>query len=125
MKEHSINFSLRIYSLIVIGSLITSGAFGQSKLPELVSKQYHKLYGTPAPPQLNKTGLNFLLITDDQHHWMCMGYNDPDIKTPNLDQLASKGVIFDRAYSTNPTCTPTRAESGCLACMVPESNRDN
>ena len=52
---------------------------------------------------------NILLITSDQHHWMAMGYNNPEVKTPNLDRLASNGVIFNRAYCPNPTCTPTRA----------------
>ncbi len=52
---------------------------------------------------------NILLITSDQQHWMSLGYNNPEIKTPNLDRLAQSGMIFDRAYCPNPTCTPTRA----------------
>lgn len=38
-----------------------------------------------------------------------MGYNNPEIQTPNLDRLAARGMVFDRAYCPNPTCTPTRA----------------
>lgn len=34
--------------------------------------------------------------------------NHPVIKTPNLDKLASKGVLFTRAYVTDPTCMPSR-----------------
>lgn len=56
---------------------------------------------------MNKT--NFLLITSDQQHFMTMGYNNPQVKTPNLDRLAEGGMISDRAYCPNPTCTPTRA----------------
>lgn len=52
---------------------------------------------------------NILLITSDQHHFACMGYNNPQVKTPNLDRLAARGMVFDRAYCPNPTCTPTRA----------------
>jgi len=52
---------------------------------------------------------NILLITSDQHHWHAMGYNNPEVLTPNLDRLAAQGTIFDRAYCPNPTCTPTRA----------------
>jgi len=52
---------------------------------------------------------NILLITSDQHHYSCMGYNNPEVKTPNLDRLAAGGMIFDRAYCPNPTCTPSRA----------------
>jgi arylsulfatase A-like enzyme len=52
---------------------------------------------------------NILLITTDQHHYSCMGYNNEDVKTPNLDKLAREGMIFDRCYCPNPTCTPSRA----------------
>lgn len=55
------------------------------------------------------TGSNILLITSDQQHWMTLGVNNPEIKTPNLDRLAGEGTVFDRAYTVNPTCTPTRA----------------
>lgn len=52
---------------------------------------------------------NILFITTDEHHWRCLGYNNPRIQTPHLDRLAASGTIFDRAYCPNPTCTPTRA----------------
>jgi uncharacterized sulfatase len=52
---------------------------------------------------------NILLITSDQHHTNAVGYNNPEVKTPNLDRLAREGTVFDRAYCPNPTCTPTRA----------------
>ena len=52
---------------------------------------------------------NILLITSDQHHFNALGFNNPEIETPNLDRLAAQGTIFDRAYTVNPTCTPTRA----------------
>jgi len=52
---------------------------------------------------------NFLLITSDQQHWNTLGCLNEEIKTPNLDRLAGEGVLFTRAYCTNPTCTPSRA----------------
>lgn len=52
---------------------------------------------------------NILLITSDQQHWNTLGCLNPEIKTPNLDKLAADGTLFTRAYSPNPTCTPTRA----------------
>jgi uncharacterized sulfatase len=55
-----------------------------------------------------KEKTNILLITSDQQHWMTLGINNPEIKTPNLDRLAAAGTVFDRAYTVNPTCTPTR-----------------
>lgn len=75
-----------------------------------LQKQYELQYTGKTILSDNKvTRQNVLLITSDQHHYMCMGYNDPTIKTPNLDRLARKGIIFDRAYCNNPTSTPTRA----------------
>jgi len=56
-----------------------------------------------------KDKTNILLITSDQQHWMTLGINNPEIQTPNLDRLAANGTVFDRAYTVNPTCTPTRA----------------
>lgn len=38
-----------------------------------------------------------------------MGYLNPEVKTPNLDRLVAGGTTFHRAYTINPTCTPTRA----------------
>jgi len=52
---------------------------------------------------------NILLITSDQQHWNTLGLDNPEVKTPNLDRLARSGMLFERAYCPNPTCTPTRA----------------
>lgn len=72
--------------------------------------RYKAVYeGKRVVPPARPTGLNILLITTDQHHFMCMGYNNPKLKTPNLDRLAKMGIVFDRAYCNNPTSTPTRA----------------
>lgn len=53
--------------------------------------------------------LNILLITSDQQHWNTLGIDNPEIRTPNLDRLARQGMLLERAYCPNPTCTPTRA----------------
>lgn len=52
---------------------------------------------------------NMLFISSDQQHWRTLGYLNPEVKTPNLDRLVQRGVTFHRAYTVNPTCTPTRA----------------
>lgn len=35
--------------------------------------------------------------------------NHPVVDTPNLDQLARDGVLFNRAYAATPSCVPARA----------------
>jgi arylsulfatase A-like enzyme len=52
---------------------------------------------------------NILFITSDQQHWFTLGCMNPEVKTPNLDRLVAQGTNFTRAYTVNPTCTPTRA----------------
>jgi len=52
---------------------------------------------------------NILFITSDQQHWNTIGAYNKEIKTPNLDRLVNAGTCFKRAYTVNPTCTPTRA----------------
>ncbi|MBC5687980.1 arylsulfatase [Mediterraneibacter sp. NSJ-55] len=53
---------------------------------------------------------NILFIMTDQLRWDCLGYaGHPDVKTPYLDTLASRGVVFERAYSACPSCIAARA----------------
>ncbi len=53
---------------------------------------------------------NIVLIMTDQLRWDCLGYaGHPDVKTPYLDTLAAKGVVFDHAYSACPSCIAARA----------------
>lgn len=53
---------------------------------------------------------NILLIMTDQLRGDCLGIaGHPDVKTPYLDTLGSKGVVFANAYSTCPSCIAARA----------------
>lgn len=53
---------------------------------------------------------NIVLLMTDQLRGDCMGCaGHPDVKTPYLDTLASKGVRFENAYSACPSCVPARA----------------
>jgi arylsulfatase A-like enzyme len=53
---------------------------------------------------------NIIFVFADQWRAQSMGYaGNPDVKTPNLDKLASEGVCFTNALSTCPVCTPYRA----------------
>lgn len=52
---------------------------------------------------------NLIFILPDQWRATVLGcYGDPDVKTPNLDQLAQESLVFDRAYTASPVCTPFR-----------------
>jgi len=56
----------------------------------------------PKPP-------NILIIHADQHRTDCIGaYGNNEIITPNLDNLAKEGVLYNNSYCTLPVCTPSR-----------------
>jgi len=53
---------------------------------------------------------NIILVMTDDLGWHDVGFNGNEmIKTPNLDHLASQGIILERFYSASPVCSPTRA----------------
>jgi N-sulfoglucosamine sulfohydrolase len=55
--------------------------------------------------------LNILLITLDDMNWDSIGVNGckvPNV-SPNIDRLASQGMLFNRAHVTIAVCQPTRA----------------
>jgi arylsulfatase A-like enzyme/predicted Zn-dependent protease len=61
---------------------------------------------------------NVLLITLDTtraDHIACYGY--PDVKTPNLDALAGRGVLFEQAATSSPLTLP--AHCSIMTGMYP------
>ena len=56
-----------------------------------------------APPNV------VFILTDNQGAWTLGCYGNPDIRTPNIDRLASEGIRFTRALASNPVCSPCRA----------------
>jgi arylsulfatase A-like enzyme len=52
---------------------------------------------------------NFVVIFTDDQTYRAIGYNNPVVKTPNLDKLAMEGVRLNRAYVASPICVASRA----------------
>jgi arylsulfatase A-like enzyme len=60
----------------------------------------------PAPQQPP----NIVLILVDDLGWRDVGYmGSVYYETPNIDRLASRGMVFTNAYANAPNCAPTRA----------------
>lgn len=74
--------------------LLTSVAF-------LGSCHTNPVRETPASPNI------ILIMADDvaPEHFGCYGGQLP---TPNIDEIASKGMVFNRAYAASAACTPSR-----------------
>jgi arylsulfatase A-like enzyme len=56
---------------------------------------------------------NFLILISDDQRWDQVSYPGnqiiPELKTPNLDKLASQGAYFTNAFVTTPICAVSRA----------------
>ena len=77
--------------LSLIGSTAASTAFAR--------------FAGAAPSRPN---VLFMAI-DDLNDWIgCLG-GHPDVKMPNLDALAARGVLFSNAHCAAPACNPSRA----------------
>jgi N-sulfoglucosamine sulfohydrolase len=53
--------------------------------------------------------LNILLIVSEDNGPELGCYGDPHARTPNLDRLASEGVLFENAFVPYSVCSPSRA----------------
>jgi arylsulfatase A len=59
---------------------------------------------------MNRKQPNIVVIVADDLGFGDLGiYGNPDVKTPNLDQLAKEGVRLTQHYSASPMCSPARA----------------
>jgi arylsulfatase A-like enzyme len=53
---------------------------------------------------------NVILVFPDQMGATWLGcYGHPDVRTPNIDRFAGEGLLFERAYTATPICTPFRS----------------
>ncbi len=61
---------------------------------------------------------NIILVMADDLGWGDVGFNGNKlIKTPALDAMAKKGMVFSRFYAAAPVCSPTRGS--CLTGRHP------
>lgn len=66
------------------------------------------LAALPVANAADRPNVLFIAV-DDLNDWIgCLG-GHPDCRTPNIDRLAERGVLFTRAYCSAPACNPSRA----------------
>lgn len=50
-----------------------------------------------------------IFLTDDHGQWLQQAYGNSEVKTPNMQRIAQRGVLMQNAHTTCPVCSPARA----------------
>ena len=87
--------------------------FNHFSIPRLICALVVYLFAAgsqaESPRAKNTDRTNYLIFIADDHGMGDLGcYGNPAIRTPNIDQLATEGMRFDRAFLTISSCSPSR-----------------
>ena len=84
-------FYLGLYPLLIFVSIALGFSFKAKKAGDILKP-------------------NIIFILTDDQRWDALGVaGNSIIKTPQMDELAKKGVYFKNAFSTTPICAASRA----------------
>lgn len=73
-----------------------------------------------SPQQARRPNVVFIFV-DDMGYRDLGCYGNPDVKTPNIDQLAGQGARFTQFYVASPICSPSRV--GVLTGQYPARHK--
>jgi arylsulfatase A-like enzyme len=66
------------------------------------------LVGSAVAGAAERAKPDVLVLLTDQWNPRYLSWDNPQVKTPNLDRIAREGMIFDACYTTSPVCMPAR-----------------
>lgn len=79
-------------------------------LDEAVASDHRPIVSVLEFTRKSKVRPNVLFIAvDDLNDWIGCLQGHPQALTPNMDALASRGVLFTNAHCSSPACNPSRA----------------
>ena len=79
-------------------------------LDEAVASDHRPILSVLEFTQSSNNHPNVLFISiDDLNDWIGCLQGHPQTLTPNMDALASRGVLFTNAHCSSPACNPSRA----------------
>jgi len=98
--------SSRVYYILIISFFLTSNieVNGNIISNELNIKKVKK---DKEIGQNNQPNVLFIAL-DDLNNWVGCLDGHPDVKTPNIDRLAKRGMLFTNAHCSAPICNPSR-----------------
>ncbi len=88
--KHSYTVTQSICRTLVVAALVTLG------LPLMARAQAKK-------------PMNVLMIVIDDLRTELGCYGVDEVRSPNIDRLARKGMLFQNAYAQYPVCNPSRS----------------
>lgn len=109
MKKYYMPFF--VFALIVNTSFVVAAAQQETAAETTTAKKSAAKKPTAKKPSVKQGDRpNVLFISvDDLNDWIgCLG-GHAGAKTPNLDRLAKRGVLFESAHCSAPICNPSRA----------------
>ena len=93
MKKHDMSRRAFLRKAAVAGAATAAGPLHAQAAPKAAR---------PKRPNI------IFIITDQQSAHMMSCTGNKWLKTPAMDYIAASGIRFERAYSTNPVCSPVR-----------------
>ncbi|MFH4967429.1 sulfatase [Gaetbulibacter sp. M240] len=63
----------------------------------------------PEKTEIDKKPNVLFIAVDDLNDWIGVLGGHPQAKTPHIDKLASRGILFTNAHCQAPVCNPSRA----------------